>query len=167
MIKILTPLKYNYIIPDECKLSIENQSILAVRYCCDVNKCVVDLIPEKRESEIKNRNDLLKLIEQDDIYVLLMDADVCLTSNTDIEDMIIFLESHPELDACALDTKDVGSIYNTKKYYHVVIACCMVRAQKLINYQFTADSEHCGCVDFNNNFNIDYVDSRKLKEIKG
>jgi hypothetical protein len=111
-------------------------------------------------------NDLLKQIDHNDKYILILDHDVLLTSNTDIEDMINFLETHPELDACAYDTKDVGSIANTKKYYHVVIACCMVRASKLTNYQFKADGDNCMCVDFNKNFNIDYVDSRKIKEIK-
>jgi len=167
MIKILTPLKTGSSIPTECSVAIYKQTAQCTRLICDTHAAASDDILDKRNSQTANLNALLKHIEPTDEYVLLLDHDVLLTSSTDVQDMIEYLDAHPEVDACAYDTKDVGSVSNTKKFYHVIIACCMVRASKLSGYLLKADSEHCMCVDFNKTFEIEYVDARKLNEIKG
>jgi hypothetical protein len=101
---------------------------------------------------------------------MLLDSDVALQAQDDIEACIDLLDKRPDLDAVAIDSKDI-SVQHHEDQGHVVIACVVARSSAMRGYFFTSGGPKslkkcCCCIDFNTRNNVAYIRGRKVKEIK-
>jgi len=101
-------------------------------------------------------------------YFLLLNRDVVLKRDTDIEDMINFLQFNRDFGAVAINTrkKEIRLLVDNT---HTDIACMVIRRSILEKITFH-NEKHCNCRCVcgyirSNGLSVGYIDHRKCPEI--
>jgi hypothetical protein len=165
-INVLMPCAIGHYLDPEVLTGLAMQTVRPRLYVA-TNR--VDGDTDKLTAEADNRNALMPHIGNDP-YVMLLDSDVALQAQDDIEACIDLLDKRPDLDAVAIDSKDI-SVQHHEDQGHVVIACVVARSSAMRGYFFTSGGPKslkkcCCCIDFNTRNNVAYIRGRKVKEIK-
>lgn len=114
----------------------------------------------KRKEEATCRNALRDLVKMDDGVSLLLDSDIEFSTERDVEDMIAYLESRPDLDGVSIDHKGLTDMD------HVSIGCCLIRNASLKKVDFT-ETPACCCIPANKALKLEYLPGRRVTERYG
>lgn len=164
---ILMPLTKGRFIHSDVIAGIAMQTIQCNVFAHCSEKEFPTVYGRNRGHEAENRNVLKQYACNS--YTMLMNMDIILTSNHDVEDLIKGLDTMPDIEALALDTKGLceKGIEKHERNGHVVMACMIIRSDVLKNITFRQlDDRSCLCKALNIDCKIKYLDGRHLGEVK-
>ncbi len=165
-VTVLIPRAASHAIDPSIIVALKQQTVKNV-IVESVNKDV-DLLSERNKRQAGNMTKLIKKASYP--FCVFMDSDVLPSDPMTIELCINHLVKNESLDAVAVDTKFINT-RRQKLQNHVLISFMCVRTNVLKGYKFVGGNNQngelkCCCLDFNQRFNIDYLPSLKLSEIK-
>jgi len=127
---------------------------------------------ERRAHEAKNRNYLRRFACGR--YCAMIDSDVILLDAKDIETVVAEIDSNKEIDAIAIDSKDLGNLSIRNGFRrrggigpHVVISCVVFRTEALKTLTFRQFKPNaCLCCAVNMDIHIKYSETVRAREVK-
>jgi hypothetical protein len=172
----LIPLKDGHVLYYDVLKSLMNQTVKVEIMC--ISRPI-----ESLESKIRPNNgfismtkcrNLLKqqsLEQYNDDKFLLLNRDVILKNNTDIEEMMNFLDKNKKYVGVALNTRNYDIDFTICEYSHVDIACMVIKRNILEKIEYN-NNYWCNCKSLLKDIqrlklgNLTYLDNRQLKEFK-
>jgi len=172
----LIPLKDGHVLHNEVLKSLMNQTV-------NVDVMCISRPMESIESKLKPNNGYISMslcrnllnqyvLEQYNYdKFLLLNRDVVFSNNTDIEEMMDFLDKNKNYSGVALNIRNKNVDFSICEISHVDIACMVIRRIILEKINFN-NQFSCNCRSLLKDINrlklgkLTYLDNRRLKEFK-